>query len=82
MKNKIKLGFIGTGDMAVTHTRDLMQFAEDCEIAGIADISNERMDSYNRQFRLSAQKHTDYNELLSNKDIDAVFLYFRIRAKR
>ena len=74
MKNKIKLGFIGTGDMAVTHTYDLMQFAEDCEIAAIADINNERMDAYNRQFRLSAQKHTDYKELLSNKDIDAVII--------
>ncbi len=74
MKRKIKLGFIGTGDMAVTHTRDLMQFAEDCEITAISDTNNERMDSYNQMFRISPTKHADYKDLLSDKDIDAVII--------
>lgn len=74
MKTKIRLGFIGTGDMAATHTVDLLQFRDDCEITAIADISKERMSLYNKRFGLSAEEHEDYRELLDRKDVDAVLI--------
>jgi predicted dehydrogenase len=74
VKNKVKIGFIGTGDMAATHVSDLMQFAEECEITALADISNERMDLFNSKFRLSAKKYIDYKELLSDRNVDAVII--------
>lgn len=74
MKNKIRLAFIGVGDMAVTHTHDLMQFSEECEVTAIADISDERMNAFNHTFRIDARKYNDYKDLLSDKQIDAVII--------
>ena len=71
--NKIRLGFIGVGDMARVHVMDLMQFP-DWEIKAIADTCEERMQSFNARFHISPEMYTDYRKLVERDDIDAVFV--------
>ena len=70
----VRLGFVGTGDMAGAHARDLAQFAGEYEVRAIADISAERMARFNAKFKLAAEAHADYRELLARDDLDAVLI--------
>jgi predicted dehydrogenase len=70
----VKLAFIGCGDMAVTHMKDLVNLDNRFEVVALNDISEKRMDSLIEKFHIKAEKFTDYNELLSLSEIEAVII--------
>lgn len=70
MTEKIQIGVIGAGSISEMHVSSYHK-NENVELLAICDLKEERA-------RLKAEKYdiphvyTDYNELLSNPDIDAV----------
>lgn len=68
---KVKVGIIGAGTIAEYGHLPFYQQNEDVEIAAIADTNLERAQKMAAQFNV-ANVYSDAEEMLKNKDIDAV----------
>ena len=68
----VRWGIIGAGRIAETFAHDI-QFTEQAELVAIASTSESRAETFARRFGLSTF-YADYEALLSNPDIDAVYI--------
>lgn len=68
----VKLGFIGCGGIGKHHSRYLQE-VPDVEIAAAADANDDVLKGYREEFGV-AKVYTDYTEMLSSEDLDAVLV--------
>lgn len=69
--NKVNLAVIGLGNMGVPHTRDI-QTIENTQLVAVCDIKKERADNIAGQYGIKA--YYNYNDLLMDRDIDAIII--------
>lgn len=70
---KIKWGVLGTADIAKGCTIPGMQLAKNCELYAIAGRSAEKVEAFKEKFGFT-KGYTDYNELLSDEEVCAVYI--------
>ncbi|TWT81054.1 Inositol 2-dehydrogenase [Planctomycetes bacterium CA13] len=70
---RISLGIIGTNGMGQANLRACLQYP-DVELTAVCDVWRRRMDPLVAQHKATAIGHTDYRELLSREDVDAVII--------
>lgn len=68
---KVKVGFIGAGGIASVHLKNVAN-NKDAVIVAICDISSETAQAQAEAY--SATPYTDYNKMLENERLDAVFV--------
>ncbi|MBN4048444.1 Gfo/Idh/MocA family oxidoreductase [Flavobacteriaceae bacterium AH-315-O20] len=73
MKIKIKWGVLSTATIAVKHVIPAMLKSEYCEIIGIASRNKNKSGKIAKQFDIPSF-YDDYQKLLDNKDIEAVYI--------
>lgn len=69
MSEKIRFALIGAGSIAPYHARAILA-AKNAELVAVRSSSKERAENFARKFNI--KYYTDYDELLKDKDIDAV----------
>ena len=67
-----KIGLIGCGGITRAHVEGWKTLAGRAEIVAIADISEERLKERAAQIGHPVRSYTDYEDLLADKEIDAV----------
>jgi predicted dehydrogenase len=77
--DRIRLGLIGTGDRGTAHIRDLIKLRDlTIDIAATCDVYRPNREKgvalIEKSFGAKPRTTTDYRELLSAKDIDAVII--------
>jgi len=68
---RVRVGFIGVGLIGRRHLLDF-QAQADCEIAGICEVSDERLDDGVATAGNSPARFDDFRRMLDRSDIDAV----------
>lgn len=72
MTDKLRVGIIGSGGIAEgAHAPGYMALPDDCELVACCDVRPERAEAFAERFDL-AHWYTDYRELLSLPELDAV----------
>lgn len=80
--SKIRYGFIGCGDFAGKHLKD-MERIENIEVVALADLHIENCEATKKRFNLvNAKCYDDYNEMLAKEDIDVVTVVTSDRAHK
>ena len=69
--DRVRVGFIGIGLIGTRHLLDF-QAQPDCEIAGISELSDERMDSGVAKAGNNPARFPDFRRMLERADIDAI----------
>ncbi len=69
--DRVRVGFIGMGLIGKRHLLDF-QAEPDCEIAGISEVSDERMDEGVAAAGNNPARFPDFRKMLERPDIDAV----------
>ncbi|MDD6037607.1 MAG: Gfo/Idh/MocA family oxidoreductase [bacterium] len=70
---KVKWGVLGTAGIAKSCTIPGMMQAENCELYAIAGRDPKKVDAYRNAFGF-AKSYTDYDELLQDEEIEAVYV--------
>ncbi len=70
MSQPVKVGFVGTGGIANSHLRNLVEM-EDVRIAALCDIDESRANAAVERY--GGQAYTDYREMFDGADLDAVY---------
>lgn len=74
---KIKMGIVGLGNRGYDLAQTIM-FCGDADIVAVCDLYQDRVDRaisiIKEKSGVTATGYLDYNELLSNKDVEAVFI--------
>lgn len=70
---KLKWGVIGAGGIADRRTLPGMMLAENAELIAVMEIDSERSEALREKFNAKVA-YTDYNELLANDEIEAVYI--------
>ena len=71
--SKVKWGVLGTADIARGQTIPAMKLAANCELCAIAGRSLEKARRYQQEFGFE-KAYGSYDELLSDPDIEAVYI--------
>ena len=71
--NKVRFGIIGSGGIAQKRTIPGLLLAENAECTAIMDLNEELLNQVGDRFGI-ARRYTSMNELLAQKDIDAVYI--------
>ena len=69
--DRVRVGFIGIGLIGTRHLLDF-QAQPDCEIAGISELSDERMDFGVAKAGNNPARFPDFRRMLERSDIDAI----------
>jgi predicted dehydrogenase len=69
--DRVRVGFIGVGLIGTRHLLDF-QAQPDCEVAGISELSDERMELGVSTAGNSPGRYPDFRRLLDHRDIDAI----------
>jgi len=70
--NKVRIGIIGLGMNGSTHVQSLLSLKDEAEITAVCDIYSPRLDRGVSATR--AKGYRDYQELLADKNVDAVII--------
>ena len=70
MSQPVKIGFVGTGGIANSHLRNLVEM-ENVRIAALCDIDESRVNAAVERY--GGQAYTDYREMFDGVDLDAVY---------
>ncbi|WP_322799223.1 Gfo/Idh/MocA family oxidoreductase [Thermoflexus sp.] len=71
MRNKVRIGIIGCGNIARVHSHYLAS-RDDVELVAVCDLVEEKARKFGAEF--GAEWYTNYRDLLSDDSIDAVFV--------
>ncbi len=66
----LKVGIIGAGTVSARHIEAYIAH-KDCELVAISDVNEEQLKIRATQYKIE-RAYTDYHEILSDKEIDAV----------
>jgi predicted dehydrogenase len=69
--DKVRVGFIGVGGIASVHLKNINQ-NDNAEITAVCDVVEEI--AHNRGSEYGVSAYTDYNEMLENEELDALFV--------
>src|SRR6476659_3918952 len=69
--DRVRVGFIGIGLIGTRHLLDF-QAQPDCEVAGISELSDERMDFGVAKAGNNPARFPDFRRMLERSDIDAI----------
>lgn len=73
--DRIKVGFVGTGQMGRSHIQTIAgQFGDDAEINAICDTHPEELSLAKAECPEGVNCVSDYREIINNKNIKAVFI--------
>ncbi|MDE2992109.1 MAG: Gfo/Idh/MocA family oxidoreductase [Chloroflexota bacterium] len=74
--SRIRMGVIGCGGIAqIQHLPHLVELRDECEIAGLCDLSRELLTHVGDAYGVPPERrHVDYRELVERADIDAVIV--------
>ncbi len=72
MKNKVKIGILGCADVADRYAIKAFQSIDNAEVVSIASRNYAKAKKWALRFGIRAE--SSYDSLLSNKDIDAVYI--------
>lgn len=77
--DRMGIGIIGAGGRGRYHLADLLKLKqENCAVTGLCDVHRPSLDSVSKKvsadYGLEARKTTNYRELLSWKEVDAVII--------
>lgn len=67
----MKVGFIGTGNIAQSHLKAVAQVPE-AQIVGICDVAPGRAEEVTKTY--GGKAYTDYRDMLAKEDLNAVFV--------
>lgn len=67
----VRVGFIGTGNIASTHTKNISKL-KNAKLAAFADIDRTRAQKYAALYGGTA--YTDYDQMLDKEELSAVFI--------
>jgi myo-inositol 2-dehydrogenase/D-chiro-inositol 1-dehydrogenase len=67
----VRIGFIGTGNVAQSHLRNLRQI-EGAEVAALCDLDPQRAEATQKTF--GGAVYGDYREMLDGEQLDAVYV--------
>ena len=70
MSQPVKVGFVGTGGIANSHLRNLVEM-ENVRIAALCDIDESRVNAAVERY--GGQAYTDYREMFDEADLDAIY---------
>ena len=70
MSQPVKIGFVGTGGIANSHLRNLVEMENVC-IAALCDIDESRVNAAVENY--GGQAYTDYRKMFDGADLDAVY---------
>lgn len=73
MKDKLRIGIIGAGRIGKLHAENIANNFKDIEIKAIADIFADKIQDWANSIGIN-NVYTDYNEILNDKEIDAVLI--------
>ncbi|MCJ7841271.1 Gfo/Idh/MocA family oxidoreductase [Lederbergia sp. NSJ-179] len=68
---KVRVGFVGVGGIANTHLNNISNHA-DAEIVAVCDISEDTATRQAEKYKTTA--YTDFDQMLENEKIDALFI--------
>lgn len=68
----IKVGIIGTGNIAHSHVKAFLRFPERCEIVALADIYPEKAQAMKAQYALEAEVYDSHEKLIAGGKADLV----------
>ncbi len=71
MKNKIKVGIIGTGSISEFHVAGYKKLIDVCEVEAVCDIDKVKVENFAKKHGIK-NSYTDYNEMLANHKLDGV----------
>ncbi|MDP6126088.1 MAG: Gfo/Idh/MocA family oxidoreductase, partial [Candidatus Latescibacteria bacterium] len=80
MPDKIRLGFIGCGNMGqIAHIRNYAQLTDDCELVALAELRPELSKNVAERYGIS-EVYSDHQTMLAEAEIDAVvaIMYYGI----
>lgn len=70
MRDKVRIGIIGTGQIAKQHLKVYAQIPE-AEIVAVCDIRQDELERVAQQYQVP-NSYADYHDLLAREDIDSV----------
>ena len=70
MKEKIKIGIIGVGNISEEHIQSYLR-SPDAELYAFCDINSDRLTKMGEKYQITRLYH-DYHEMLSLPELDAV----------
>lgn len=73
MKDKVKVGIIGTGRIAKIHISNLLSLKHMVEVKAVADVSEDAVNSFSQIYGIK-EVYTDYKKMLCDEEIDAVIV--------
>ncbi|HEX8522932.1 MAG TPA: Gfo/Idh/MocA family oxidoreductase [Tepidisphaeraceae bacterium] len=71
MADKIKIGFIGCGQIARIHLNNYAKMTDQVQVVALCDISQACVSEVAKQFNVP-HTYTDYKKLLERDDLDAI----------
>lgn len=75
MEKILKVGVIGLGEIAQTiHLPTLLNMSDRFEIVAVCDLSTQLVQYIGKRYQVE-NLYTDYNDLLAQKDLDAVLVF-------
>ncbi|MGD9347445.1 MAG: Gfo/Idh/MocA family oxidoreductase [Candidatus Aminicenantes bacterium] len=69
--NKVKVGVVGCGKVAVVRHLPVLARMKRCEVKAIADVDPKRLEAVKNKFRIG-RTYASHTELLRDADVDAV----------
>ena len=74
MNRRVNVAFLGTGDMAQTHMRDMANLGDLYCLKALCDTNEKRLRAFQETFKVNVDCYMDHHALLDRKDIDAVII--------
>lgn len=71
MKEKIKVGIIGTGNISTFHMAGYKRLSDRCDVVAVCDIDQEKVTAFAKKHDVPYY-YTDYNKMLTAHKLDAV----------
>lgn len=73
MMKKVKVGIVGLGRLGRQHAENLAHRIPNCELTAICSVVEDELKEFQEKLNV-AYTYTDYDEMLTNKELDAIFI--------
>lgn len=73
MAKKVKVGIVGLGRLGRQHAENLASRVPNCELSAICSVVEDEISAFKEKWDVPFS-YTNYDEMLRNKDLDAIFI--------